>query len=416
LPSSSRHRASHTPSDRRRAELRRRRELQRAQEQATRRERRRRIRTRVLAALGALVFLAGGVVGVLALLGKSEDDGPDPALRGELVEGATGRLALSSRPAAYRIVYRTETFPDGERPGVTPAVTIEEVMVSRPFDGRIVNRESEARDSAVKQDIRSRLGLYGDATNAANPSVTGQEPKLALGDIRLDAALDRLVSTNFFRPRERRRVLARECQVYRTGSPVESLGLTAPSASIYVDACVDDRGLVLEELTVNDGRVTMRVTALEVDDAPVFPADTFAVNGVPKGPEEGGVRLVPAEPSEVPPAGYWRFEAVPEGFASVGRYAMTQAGDSGNQVSFVDVYVAGIDVLIVHQGVKAAEPEPGIIPGTDVDAGPLGTAQVVSGLAGNVLTAHPREGWFVRVTATMPFERLTEVASTLRSG
>jgi hypothetical protein len=219
------------------------------------------------------------------------------------------------------------------------------------------------------------------------------------------------------KPRERRTVLGRPCQVYRTGSPIESLSVTAPSSSSYSDSCVDASGLLLEEVSVSGGTVTSRVLATAVDDQPTISADNFTITGTPQGVDAGGVGLDPVDPATPPVAGYWQFTTPPPGWMSQGRYMMTtQSPDTGDtQQTFVDVFVRGVDFLVLEQGPTSAQPPADIIPGSPVNAGGLGSSQVVPGLAGNTLTANPNPNWFVRLVGSVPADALAQIASALHT-
>lgn len=391
--------------------------MQRAHEEAERRGvRRRRRKRRLLAVLCVLVV--GAPVG-FAGWKRATAPPPPPKLRAQVVAQKGGVLAASSPPAAYRTRYKVETYPTGQTKGSKPAVTTEEVTVRRPFEGRIVEREGVPPGNALQLDIRSTLGLRGDYSKADAVQVTKQAPVSAVGDVRLEASLDRLVSGGFLKPRERRRVLGRVCQVYRTGLPLESLSVSAPSAQSYADSCVDASGLLLEELAVSGGKLTNRVTAIEVDEHPDLPADTFTIEGEAKGLDAGAVDLQAAGPATAPgpvPA-YWRFAAPPPGFEDRGRFLLAAPDANGApQARWVDVYAKGPDLLLVEQGTLAAEPQASVIPGQDLDEGPLGQGTLVPSLTGNVLTVHPGTGWFVQITATLAPDALQRAISALANG
>lgn len=409
----SRHRQTTSKSDRQRAAIHRRLELQRAHEEAERRAGRRRRGKRWLAVLGGFLVVATPVG--IVVWKRATAPPPPPKLRAEVVDKKAGALAITTAPTAFRIRYQIETSPTGETKGSKPALTTEDVTVRRPFDGRVVEREGAPPGNALQLDIRSMLGLRGDYSKADAVQVTVDSPAPAIGDMRLDASLDQLVSTGFLEPRERRRVLGRTCQVYRTGLPVESLSVSKATKDSYADSCVDASGLLLEELSVAGGKLSSRVTAIEVDEHPDLAADTFTIQGQPQGLEAGGVTLAPIDPGTPPPPNSYRFATPPPGFESRGRFVLALAGNDGSeQHRLVDVFARGPDLLIVEQGQTDAEPEAQALPGKDVDAGVLGPATIVPGLAGNILTAHPPDlDWFVRVTATLPPDALRQAVAGL---
>jgi hypothetical protein len=329
-----------------------------------------------------------------------------------VVRGASGRLGLTAAPASYHAVYRVQTF-DKKR----SAVATQELFVRRPFDGRVLIRNGEPPGGAVKYDARSQYTRYGNYANPASPQVAGEPPNVAVGDLRLEASLDDLVGSRLFVPRDRRRVLDRECQVYRTGSPLESLEVKAPKKSDYADACVDQAGIVLEEVAVSAGNVTQHVTAIEVSvDAPLGD-DTFQIDGTPVGFEQGGAELSELDPSSLPAPSYWQMANAPEGFSHRGRYLLKTAdttSESGAAVtSWVDAYVRGIDLVVVQQGPDAALPTANPDAGPTVELGALGTGRLSLGVASTSLVAHPVPGFFVEVTATLPSQALQALTSSL---
>jgi len=411
----SRHRQTTSKSDRQRAAIHRRLEMQRAHEAAERKAVRRRRGRR--ASLGVLAFLVVATPIGLVVWKRVTAPPPPPKLLSALVAKKAGKLAITSPPAAYRVRYKIDTYPTGKTEGSKPAATTEDILVRRPFDGRLVERSGAPPGDALQLDIRSMLGLRGDYSKADAVQVTSDAPAPAIGDMRLDASLDELVSGGFLEPRERRTVLGRTCQVYRTGLALESLSVSKASKDSYSDSCVDASGLLLEELSVSAGKLSTRVTAVEVDEHPDLPAGSFTIEGEPKGLEAGGVDLGRIDPSTPLPPQLFRFASPPLGFTSQGRFVLTVPDQDGTpRPRYLDVYANGKDLLLIEQGPKAAEPEPPVLPGTDVAAAALGDATIVPGLAGNILTAHPADDWFVKVTATLPPAALQQAVSGLTPG
>ena len=412
----SRSRQTTSKSERQRAAVHRRQELQRAHEEAERRAVRRHRRKRRMVALACALVVA--VPGGIVVWKQVTAPDPPPQLRAALVTRDGATLAITSAPSAFGIRYRIETYPTSEADGggKGPAVTTEDVMVRRPFDGRIVEREGEPPGERLQLDLRSVLGRRGDYTRPTEVQSSKDAPAAAVGDVRLDATLGALVDAGFLLPRERRRALGRECQVYRTGLPLESLSVSAPTEDSYADACVDASGLILEELAVSGGTLSSRVTAVEVDDRAAFSAETFAIEG-PTGVGAGGVELDRVDAGATLSTKLWVFTQPPAGFEGNGRFLLTAPDGAGApQPRYVDVFTRGPDFLVIEQGVLSAEPDPPVLPGTDVDLGPLGSATVVPLLTGNTLTAHPGEDWFVKVVTTLERGALREALSGLRNG
>jgi hypothetical protein len=395
---------SATRTERRQEAVRRRRQHAASRTTAGRRVGRRKRRLKGFAAFLA-VAAVGGVGIALALRGGGDGDGSSRDLRAQRVAGATGRLPVATSPAGYHAVYRAEGY---KGPEVT--VSTEEIWVQRPFDGRVVIREGEPPGTAQQFEGRSVFGLYANYTDAGAAQVAADAPTVALGDIRVAASLDDLVAEGLFVPGDRRRALGRECQTYRTGSPLQSLKITAPTATDYVDVCLDDAGLVLEEVTIVEDKLAQRLTAISFEVDPILDPAGFKIEGPRLGAEEGGAQVTEVDRSSAPTAGYWGLDAVPAGFTHRGRYLV-----AGKQSSHVDVYVRGVDIVTVRQGAPAAEPDLSDAgPGRDVDLGTLGAGRVLLRSPGPTLIAHPGGEAFVHVAGTLSPGELQAIAAGLR--
>ena len=241
--------------------------------------------------------------------------------------------------------------------------------------------------------------------------MAGNAPTVALGDLRLSNSLDELVARGLFVVGDRRQALGEQCQVYRTGSPLQSLKITAPTESDYSDVCLTASGLILEEVTVVDGRLAQRLTATELDVDPFIDPAAFAMEGERVGPDQGGAEVTEIDRSAVPAAGYWALDTAPGGFTHQGRY-LVQAADGA---SHVDVYVRGTDLLTVRQGAPAAEPDMSDTgEGRDADLGTLGRGTVIIASIGTTVVAHPGAEAFVHVAGTVAPAELEAVAISLR--
>lgn len=413
MPSTKAGRPSATRTDRRRAALQRRRQQALARSASARRAARRQRRLKMLAG-GLAVAVVGGTV--LAFTQLSGGGGPPaPTLRAALVQGATGALDMSSTPAGYHAVYKAESYS-----GSKVTLSTEDVTVQRPFNGRVAIREGTTPSGALQFEGRSTLGKYSNNDQTGAEQVSDDAPAVAFGDVRLGPSLGDLVAKGLFVLRERRHTLGQDCQVYRTGSPLQSLKITAPTATDYADACVNDAGLPLEEVTVVGGKMTQRLTATELVADPGFEPTTFTITGDPVGFDQGGSVLTPVDVNAAPAPGYWQLDPAPAGFDHTGRYQLlspnqaTQgAGDPLS--SYVDLYVRGIDVLVVRQGPKASEPDvsSAASAGDPVDLGPLGSGQLMLSSIGPIVAAHPGTDAFVQLTGTMSPADLQALAGTL---
>ena len=389
-------------SERRRAAVRRRRQLAAARSNAARRAVRRTWRLRALAVVAALAVVGG----TLTYLVTRPEPEPSPELRAEPVPGAVGPLGITTTPTSYRAVYSAESY-DGSK--VTHST--EEVEIRRPFDGRVFIRDGEPPGGGVRFQGRSTFAVYANYAESGAAQVAGNAPTAALGDLRLAGSLDELVARGLFVPGDRRQALGRQCQVYRTGSPLQSIKITAPTDSDYADVCLTDAGLILEEVTVAGGKLTQRLTATELDLDPTFDADAFTIEGDRVGPDRGGAEVSEVDRATAPAAGYWALGGPPAGFTHQGRY-LVQAAEGP---SHIDVYVRGTDLLTVRQGAPSAEPDLSDAgEGRDADLGPLGEGTVVISSIGTAAVAHPGSEAFVHVSGTIAPAEIQALATSLR--
>ena len=395
----------------------------------------------LLAVGGLAAVLAIAVVAALVTGGSGSNDGPRSTLLSATpVEGADGPLALGAVPSEYTVTYQLVTTDGANNVADTaPApetrtytTTTETFRVRRPFSTHIDSLDGSPPGDGLQQTIISDLGLYATSSAAdADQQVETIMPGAGIGDWRLDAVLGDLVDDGTFVVGERRELLGRQCQVYRTGSPLENYELTRPSDTTYTDVCVDAAGLVLEQVAVEDGALLEHLTATAVDATPTLTADDFAITGTPPGLDDGGMVLTPIDGVPSDPS-YWSFSQAPPGYSLQGRYTWQQnATDAVSQgagtdassgepttvvTSYVDVYTDGADVLVVHQGPTSVEPDSNTDPTIDGTAPSLGEVTLQSKLTGTQLLAHPNAtpDWFVQVTATTGRNTLMETTALLQ--
>ena len=374
----------------------------------------RRRRRRVLAGTAGAIVVAGATWGLLTVADRA-DGPPSPALHAALVKDALGPLAVSSVPNAYHAVYRAESYS-----GSKVTVSTEDVSVQRPFDGRVTIREGPTPAGAVQFEGRSSLGSYANYSGSQAGQVSGDAPSVAFGDVRLGSSIGDLAAKGLFVLEERRHTLGRDCQVYRTGSPLQSLKITPPTATDYADACLDESGLVLEEVTVVGGKMTQRLTATEVVADPSFEPGSFAIQGDPVGFDQGGSVLTPLDAAAPGIAGQWQFDAPPAGFEHTGRYTL-QTGDKVDPAANppvaaqVDLYVRGVDIVVLRQGPLGGEPDlsSAASTGDPVDVGGLGTGQLMLSTIGPTIVAHPGGDRFVELSGTLPPAELGSLMASL---
>ncbi len=401
------HRRAPSRTERRQQALHRRRQQATARTAAARRSTRRKRTLKGAAAFVVLAVVVGGVVTRV----RGGDDRPSMELRAKKVSGASGRLAIAPLPAAYHAVYRAEAY---QASAVT--VSTEDVLVQRPFDGKVSIREGEPPGSKSQFEGRSQFSVYANYTEAGTAQIAGDAPTVALGDIRVGSSLDDLLKDGLFVLGDRRRAAlagvakGRECQTYRTGSPLQSLKITAPTATDYVDVCLDQTGLILEEVAIVGGKLAQRLTATTLELDPTIDPAGFTITGDRIGPDQGGNLVTEVDRAMAPTSGYWVLDAPPSGFTQKGRYLVAGKGSS-----YVDIYVRGIDIVTVRQGAPAGEPDLADAgPGRDVELGSLGSGKLLLRSVGPTFVAHPGSDAFVHVTGTLAPAELQRLATALR--
>ena len=403
------HRRTPSRNERRQAAVHRRRQEAAHRTNTARKAARRR---RSLKALAAVVAVAVVITGVVLLVRDGGDgDSPSAELQAQKVSGATGPLAPSAPPRSYRAVYRAEAYQGGQ---VT--VSTEHVAVQRPFDGRVTILEGEPPGGASRFEGRSTFGVYANYTEGGAVQAAADAPTVALGDLRLAASLDELVRQGLFVLGDRRRARVgsetRECQTYRTGSPLQSLKITAPTATDYVDVCLDSTGLILEELGVTGGNPSQRLIATSFETEPTLDPALFRIDAEKVGPDRGGAIVTEVDRTTAPAPGYWAPGTAPAGFSHQGRYKV-----EGTNTSWADVYVRGVDLITIRQGTPAAEPDLSDAgPGTDADLGSLGAGKLLLRTIGPTVIGHPGAEAFVHVTGTIGPAEVQALASALRKG
>ena len=401
------HRRTPSRNERRQAAIHRRRQEAAHRTAAARKAARRRRRLKVLAGAVAVAVVVTGVV--FLVRDEGDSDGPAAELLAQKVAGATGALAPTPLPTSYRAVYRAEAYQ-----GAEVTVSTEVVAVKRPFDGRVAILEGEPPGGASRFEGRSTFGVYANYTDGSAVQAAADAATVALGDLRLAASLDELLRQGLFVLGDRRRAKlgteTRECQTYRTGSPLQSLKITAPTETDYVDACLDSTGLIVEELVIAGGAPTQRLVATTLEADPELDPALFKIDAEKVGPDQGGAIVTEVDRATPPVPGYWAPSTTPAGFTHQGRFKV-----EGKNTSWVDVYVRGIDLVTIRQGAPAAEPDMSDIgPGTDVDLGTLGAGKMLLRTVGPTVVGHPGSEAFVHVAGSVSPAEIQAQAAALR--
>ncbi|MCU1361508.1 MAG: hypothetical protein JWN99_2797, partial [Ilumatobacteraceae bacterium] len=194
-------------------------------------------------AVGCSVAAAALVIGGIVIIRSRGSSAADVTMVAAQVDGTVGPLDITESPAAYTVTYRVETFAsDGGS-----ALTTEDFSILRPFDTSIVSKSGAPPGGDEQWSVTTTTGLYQQSSAGQDPTANVFAPTTAPGDYRFDASLGDLVADGDFVMGERRTLLGRQCQVYRTGSPLESYTITAPTDTDHSDVCIDDAGLLLEE-------------------------------------------------------------------------------------------------------------------------------------------------------------------------
>lgn len=346
-------------------------------------------------------------------------------LRGGSDEAGPGDDVVISRvPGSYRITSRIEGRT--ERDLVT--VRTEVVEVRRPWESRLVRRAGADASGSNAAQTTTEVGRFGrrSLNSGAAPLVLALPPSLAPADVRADDAVQDAVDGGLVERRERRMVAGRLCQVLRSRSTLAAATLQAATPDEYGDSCVDDAGLVLEELLVTAGRPSLRTVAVRVEEDVAFADDAFTVTGPEVPVRDGGGSIRRLAPEGGSPDGMLVLPTDPPGFRRRGRYSVvppqgenfTDVTKAGLRTAGVaDVWEQGADAIVLEQGATLrggpafASPSPGA---RTVGLGRLGTGEVtVSFRASEIRVAMPG-GRYVRIYGTVPVAELEGMLRNLQ--
>lgn len=378
----------------------------------------------------AVVILAASVALGIGLDRANRSDQPSwPKLSragSKKVGGSGGRaLPFHAVPDRYDIIYRVE-LPGGNR----IVVTTDRITVRRPFDSRVQSLSGPPPGVTLAGDRASRFATLAlGSTDGSTAKVFAPPPGLAGSDLRPDAVLPEAVRKGTVEVRERRRVLGRDCQVYRTGTTIQD-GRLVPAGTTaheYADICVDRSGLLLEEVWVKDGHWIRRRVAAGLREPKRLDDSDFTLSDEEEVAFAGGNGFVKeVQPDTLPQGPGWSLDQPPAGFTLKGRFAVTPPDTRAFQqpldepkrvaVEVSDVWVRGSDVLVMEQGVATSER--GVFTASsfseDVDLGAIGRGEALLDFRGNEARTLFNSGRYVRLVGTMPLADMIKLARSLR--
>lgn len=333
----------------------------------------------------------------------------------EEVEGGEP-VEITDEPEGYRITYRNVIRGSSH--------VVEEITVRRPFWSETV---SSGPDGEVVNVQRQGFGRLITDADEDEPLVFAIGPASATTDLRIANVVEEALDRGWLERREVREVIGRRCQVYRAGTTFVGGVLMPPGdpAEEYADACFDDRGLLLEEWWVVDGRALRHRVATEVAErAPPDLGRDWSDLATTMGVEKGGGSIRRVRPDSAPPGAFFVLADAPPEFEHLGRFtvvppqASSFADDSDRghvAASTADVWRRGADLLVVDQGgtlggFAVYKPDPD---NRTADVAGLGEVELVVSLTANEVRLHREVGRYVRVVGTLPHDDLLAVMGSL---
>ncbi len=376
--------------------------------------------------VAAVVVVGAGGIGLAGLL--RGDDGP-PKRRplgiltrdGSVVVPGGPVVEIARTPASYRIVYRLEEAAPGKVEYRT-----DEVNVRRPFESRLETRSGRPPGRKTETFQAARFTKRVTDTGGSVPLVLELGPEVPPSDVRLAPVLDDALAARRIIRREVREIKGRRCQVYRSGGYLSAPELRAPTKDEYADSCVDDAGLVLEEVLWSGTSMLSRRVAVEVQEDVVLSDELFPDLPPTATAASGGGAVSKLKDGSEPPGEFLVLDAPPAGFEHRGRYSVIPAQqqsaepteESSVLAGVVDVWVRGFDLLLVDQGATLRGQPPFVMAEDSprIDLGPFGPGEVRLSALGSDVRALRTGGRYVRVAGTLPIEELAAVARSLRTG
>ena len=375
----------------------------------------RRKRRKKIALVAAVVLAGAGVVTTVLIW-------PEPKVKLELTAPVIAKqsppLTIGAVSDSYNITYQVQVIADSG----SVENHLEKVSIKRPFDDHVIFYAGDAVSDTTEFEVINNFALSSTSNGGAAPEIRHTLPAPSNSDVRVDLTLNDLVSGGYFVAREQRRLIDRDCTVYRTGRTVESNTVAKATATDYVDVCIDNTGLVLEEMSVNSSKISLRVIAKEISADPQVGTDLLTVEGTPLGTADGAPLLDEIDKNTIPNANLLSLPTVPAGYEHKGRYVYREApaadaagaGVAPTKDTYVDVYVNGSRSLVIQQGATANETQVDTTDAQSIDIGLLGQAKLVLGVSNNSIVVNPTGEWFIHLNGAMSASELQDLARQLR--
>jgi hypothetical protein len=340
-------------------------------------------------------------VGVAGLIGGLV------ALRGR---AAASSVTFSGRPAAYRIVYRTDTLTGGQ-----DVTRWESLAVARPFAAADLTFDAppEASSPGRAGYVATASALF-DVDAGGLHLVAAKQPGVPPGDQDLATQLPQLLARHLATDTGSVQTVAgRRCHVFRLLEPPSGPIKPLAGAGEHDDLCIDSDGLVLSEAWTYGGNLvyTRRALTVALSSGPM-PSTAGAT--APSG--QAAPTLVPDPDPQtfiaVPPA--------PAGFTTDGAFdfRLPDPGGPGLQASSVVwAFAGGADVVTVEAGTEAGGSMPwqaDDTPASPITLSGLGAARTVIRSDGAEVQVDLGGGRWVRVRGTEPVGWLARYADRLR--
>jgi hypothetical protein len=324
-------------------------------------------------------------------------------------------------PVSFRVVYRLEE--EGKK---AVAYTTDRVSVRRPWESRLDTLAGKPPGGKVLSFQAARFGKRVTGASGQDSSALDLPPSVPPSDVRLLPVLQAGLDGGELVRREVREVLGRRCQVYRSAQYLSAVVLKPPTDTEFADSCVDEAGIVLEEALVTQGDIVARRIAVEVEEDASLSDDLFPDLPSSVPPASGGGLVRKLKPGSSPPGDFFVLDAPPAGFELLGRYTVIppQADnfsdptrEGARRAGTSDVWVRGVDVLIVDQGGTLRGDPPFTIDEENpkVDLGQFGQGERRLSAVTNEVRVILPSGRYVRVMGTLPPDDLAAVARSLHS-